>query len=246
MYIKSCEQTIHELARRAEIAFRHKEIALATYLDIVNGASFAKTWSRANAHITSILNNRRVHVSMNLCNIGATVAAGCPQGGVLSPLLWCLLVDDLLSDLRRAGFYAQGYADNITIMVSGRFEGVVSERMQIALRLVETWWRKEGLNVNSSKTTMDGNTTHTARRSLGIAKEIFLGCLINLREKMEWSARSPDLSPCDFSLWGYLKEKVFQCRPSSLEQLKEENRHYSASTNGESDGKLLGTSPALY
>ncbi|GJQ83221.1 hypothetical protein Trydic_g14577 [Trypoxylus dichotomus] len=81
---------------------------------------------------------------------GARVAAGCPQGGVLSSLLWCLLVDDLLSDLRRAGFYAQGYADDITIMVSGRFEGVVSERMQVALRLVETWCRKEGLNVNCS------------------------------------------------------------------------------------------------
>ncbi|GJQ79622.1 hypothetical protein Trydic_g16463 [Trypoxylus dichotomus] len=65
---------------------------------------------------------------MNLCNIGATVAAGCPQGGVLSSLLWCLLVDDLLSDLRRAGFYAQGYAGDITIMVSGRFEGVRERR----------------------------------------------------------------------------------------------------------------------
>ncbi|GJQ79082.1 hypothetical protein Trydic_g5338 [Trypoxylus dichotomus] len=45
---KSCEQAIHELARRAEIALRHKEIALATFLDI-EGA-LAKMWSRANAH----------------------------------------------------------------------------------------------------------------------------------------------------------------------------------------------------
>ncbi|GJQ70406.1 hypothetical protein Trydic_g22835 [Trypoxylus dichotomus] len=129
---KSCEQAIHELARRAEIAFRHKEIALATFLDI-EGAfdrayflSIERTLQRRGVEptltrwITSMLNNRTVHVSMNLCNIGATVAAGCPQGGVLSPLLWCLLVDDLLSNLRRAGFYAQGYADDITIMVSGR------------------------------------------------------------------------------------------------------------------------------
>ncbi|GJQ75835.1 hypothetical protein Trydic_g17904 [Trypoxylus dichotomus] len=41
-----------------------------------------------------------------------------------------MLVDDLLSDLRKAGFYAQGYADDIIIMVGGRFEGVVSERIQ--------------------------------------------------------------------------------------------------------------------
>ncbi|GJQ73827.1 hypothetical protein Trydic_g18765 [Trypoxylus dichotomus] len=78
---------------------------------LVNGAGFAKTWSRANAH-----QGRRWQ---------------------LSPLLLCLLVDDLLSDLRRAGFYAQCYTDDITIMVSGRFESVVFESMQVALRLVE-------------------------------------------------------------------------------------------------------------
>ncbi|GJQ78507.1 hypothetical protein Trydic_g11622 [Trypoxylus dichotomus] len=118
--------------RRAEIAFRHKEIALATFLDIEGAFDRASFLSMERAlqrrgveptltrWITSMLNNRTVHVSMNLCNIGATVAAGCPQSGVLPPLLWCLLVDDLLSDLRRVGFYAQGFADDITIMVSGR------------------------------------------------------------------------------------------------------------------------------
>ena len=38
---------------------------------------------------------------------------------------------------------------------------------------------------------------------------------------MEWSARSPDLSPCDVFLWGYLKEKISKHRPRSLEVLKE-------------------------
>ena len=38
---------------------------------------------------------------------------------------------------------------------------------------------------------------------------------------MEWPAWSPDLSPCDVFLWGYLKEKVFKHRPRSVEDLKE-------------------------
>ena len=38
---------------------------------------------------------------------------------------------------------------------------------------------------------------------------------------MEWPARSPDLSPYDVFLWGYLKEKVFKYRPRSLEGFKE-------------------------
>ncbi|GJQ83786.1 hypothetical protein Trydic_g5647 [Trypoxylus dichotomus] len=74
----------------------------------------------------------------------AMVVVGCPQSGVLSPLLWCLLVDDLLFDLREAGFYSQGYVDDVTMMVSGMFNGVVSERMQAALRLVQIWCRREG------------------------------------------------------------------------------------------------------
>jgi hypothetical protein len=35
-----------------------------------------------------------------------------------------------------------------------------------------------------------------------------------------WSARSPDLSICDFFLWGYLTEKVFKHSPHTLPELK--------------------------
>lgn len=63
-----------------------------------------------------------------------------------------LVVDDLLSELQIGGFHAQGYADDITIMVCGKFEVVVSARKQVALRLVERWCKK-GLNVNSKKMT---------------------------------------------------------------------------------------------
>ncbi|GJQ80620.1 hypothetical protein Trydic_g9206 [Trypoxylus dichotomus] len=73
---------------------------------------------------------------------------GCPQGGVLSPLLWCLLVGDVLSDLREAGYYAQDYADDIAIIITRKFEGVVSEGIQVVLMFIETWFRKEDLNVN--------------------------------------------------------------------------------------------------
>jgi len=39
-----------------------------------------------------------------------------------------------------------------------------------------------------------------------------------------YNARSPDLSICDFFLWGYLKEKVFKHRPHTLEELKDRIR----------------------
>ena len=36
-----------------------------------------------------------------------------------------------------------------------------------------------------------------------------------------WAPSSPDLNPCDFFLWGYMKELVYKPLPTSLHQLKE-------------------------
>ena len=67
----------------------------------------------------------------------------------------------------------------------------------------------------------DGDTAHTARRSLGILREMFPSRLISLWGDIGWPARSPDLTPCDFFLWGYLKAKVYKHRPQTLQALKD-------------------------
>jgi hypothetical protein len=45
---------------------------------------------------------------------------------------------------------------------------------------------------------------------------------VSLRGDIGWPPRSPDLTPCDFFLWGYLKAQVYQHRPQTLEGLKVE------------------------
>ena len=35
-----------------------------------------------------------------------------------------------------------------------------------------------------------------------------------------WPPHSSDINPCDFFLWGFLKEKVFQRMPENLAQLR--------------------------
>ena len=44
---------------------------------------------------------------------------------------------------------------------------------------------------------------------------------IGRRGPIVWPARSPDLTPCDFFLWGYLKNIVYKDRPATIEQLRE-------------------------
>lgn len=56
------------------------------------------------------------------------VDRGCPQRGVLSSLLWCFVVDSMLSRLARAGFYSQAYAGDVEIL-----EGGMSDLMTNAL-----------------------------------------------------------------------------------------------------------------
>ena len=37
---------------------------------------------------------------------------------------------------------------------------------------------------------------------------------------MEWPLYSPDLNPCDYYMWGYIKEKCCAKHPKTMEQLK--------------------------
>ena len=54
------------------------------------------------------------------------VSRGRPQGGVLSSLLWCLVVDDLIARLKEGGVYTQGYADDICLLAVRKFPNTVS------------------------------------------------------------------------------------------------------------------------
>ncbi len=38
---------------------------------------------------------------------------------------------------------------------------------------------------------------------------------------MQWAPHSPNLSVCDFFLWGFIKSKVYTTRPRDIPELKE-------------------------
>lgn len=46
-----------------------------------------------------------VAATLNGSSMRVAVFRGCPQGDVLSPLLWCLVVDDLIARLSGGGIY---------------------------------------------------------------------------------------------------------------------------------------------
>ena len=52
------------------------------------------------------------------------------------------------------------------------------------------------------------------------ARKHFPERLISIRGDLEWPARSPDLTPCDFFLWVFLKSRFYVNRPRTLQDLK--------------------------
>ena len=66
----------------------------------------------------------------------------------------------------------------------------------------------------------DGATAHTAKNSMDVLRDLFPSHLISLRGDIGWPARSPDLSPCDYFLWGHLKAEVYKLRPTIIDELK--------------------------
>lgn len=101
-----------------------------------------------------MLKNRTATTEIGGRTFSVSVKRGCPQGGVLSPLLWTMVVDNLLTRLNRVGLFTQGYADDIVILLTGKDLYTLGGLMQNALSVVENWCTVEGLSVNPSKTSL--------------------------------------------------------------------------------------------
>ena len=206
--IMSTEKALFQVAHRLEKFLKHNEIVLGAFLDIegafdntscstiitaVRERGLEETYCR---WVGSMLESRLVHNSIMGSSLTAKVVGGCLQGGVLSPLLWNLIVDRLLTITNDLGFNTFGYADEIVIIVEGTFAKTPREIMQEALNVVEKRAVKEGLNISPHKTAIVPFTNRRNTEGLGpltlYGKELKMldgvKCLgVILDSKLNWS-----------------------------------------------------------
>lgn len=100
--------------------------------------------------------------------------------------------------------------------------GAVTVNSQRYVNMLQTFFapRLEEMERENVWFQQDGATAHTSRACMEVLRAMFPERLISLRGDITWPARSPDIAPCDFFLWGYLKAEVFKHRPTTLLQLK--------------------------
>jgi hypothetical protein len=83
----------------------------------------------------------------------------------------------------------------------------------------------------------DGATCHTCNITIERLNEIFPNKIISINGDIEWPPRSPDMNPLDYFLWGHLKQIVYQNKPRTITELK--NNIISAINNLNDDLDLL-------
>ena len=113
---KSVETALHQLVVWVEKALHQQETALGIFLDIEEAFknicydTMCDALVRHGSYYTIV---RWIRATLEGCVAVATLngfsmrlakSRGYPQGGVLSPLLWCLVLDDLLAKPNGNGY----------------------------------------------------------------------------------------------------------------------------------------------
>ena len=165
---KSTETALHEVVGYIEKGMKDKEYVLAAFLDIEGAFNNVKTESIKKAleyvrvpegfinWINTMLITRVVTSEIGSRSCNKTVRRGTPQGGVISPLLWLLVVNMILKSLEESGVKIVAYADDLVVLIKGkkRFLNTLSELMEGTLAKLHGWACQNGLGVNPAKTEL--------------------------------------------------------------------------------------------
>ena len=67
----------------------------------------------------------------------------------------------------------------------------------------------------------DGEPRHRLVEVTFRLREIFANRVKGINHDVQWPARSPDMTPCGFFLWGHVKSNVFKTLPHDMNELRQ-------------------------
>ncbi|KAK7097663.1 hypothetical protein V1264_004608 [Littorina saxatilis] len=161
---KSTEDQLIYLTQSIENAFQEKKKVIATFIDL--SKAFDKVWKeglllklltagiagRMFNWIKSFLCHRtaRVKLDGNL-SYAVKIREGVPQGGVISPTLFVVFINDITNSLSRHISKAL-HADDLAMWSAAESTATTKVRMQEALNITSKWATDWCVTVNSLKT----------------------------------------------------------------------------------------------
>ena len=161
----STETALHKIAHTIERRIAKKGYVLGTFLDIegaFDNVSFKAISDAINSSpvdkstagwIINMVKYRHLTVTQKDITKRIRIRRGCPQGGILSPFLWNLVVDDLLKfSAKEIPGYLQAFADDLVTLAEGSDTGVIWQCTLKTINTIEKWCDTKGLNISALKT----------------------------------------------------------------------------------------------
>ena len=159
----STESAILKLVSTVESALKLGNFALGIFCDI-QGAfdnipfiaikrALEKTKAKGNVSnwILHFITTRKMKLNLKGVALIIWILAGCPQGGVLSPFLWNIVLNSLiiLLDTLR---HLLAFADDLAIILSGFDLSTLRDMGQLYLTAINKWCESNGLKLSAVKT----------------------------------------------------------------------------------------------
>ena len=205
----STETAALELTSKIQHHIDKKQFCLAVFLDFKGAFDTLKFSSVINAMkkrnvnfricnwYENFLYNRKVTIENKGITLVIHPQTGEPQGGVMSAPGWNFPMDELLElieELEAEGF---AFADDLSLLIGGDHLGRLIPKMNIALKIVEKWAQRHGLELATEKCVSIIFTRKTKYELPNIAPQIngvtikyvketkYLGLILDSR--LNWS-----------------------------------------------------------
>ena len=91
-----------------------------------------------------MISNRHINLKLGTTTINRHIPKGCPQGGVLSPFLWNLVINELLKQFEKAEIL-QAFADDLNLTITGFDVTTTFELATHYLKHINKWCEDNGI-----------------------------------------------------------------------------------------------------
>ena len=204
---RSTEDQLSYLAQNIENAFQEKKKLLAVFFDL--SKAFDRVWKEGLLlkilksgvnnlmfkWIKNFLYQRKARVKLDR-NLSKQVSLieGVPQGGVLSPTLFIIYINDIMDGVSKH-IHNTLHADDLAVWTTSEYVGTATRRIQEAVDHIGAWTNNWELTINKSKTVTTLFSLSPKKEAVKITLDdrilpqtetpSFLG--VNLDTRLTWS-----------------------------------------------------------
>jgi ribonuclease HI/exonuclease III len=169
---RSCIEHVVHLVEHAKRAISNKQTTVTTFFDIKR--AFDSVWhakllnklrclgisGRLYEFVKSFLDNRRISVQVgSAMSPSYTLDMGVPQGSVVAPVLFSLMLHDIEQEIGKPGLFISLFADDLAIWLdcnslSKKGKQLWLKKYQIIINSVQNYMMKNGFALSPEKTTL--------------------------------------------------------------------------------------------